>query len=107
MRVLKGLNHFEKQIVMEIIYKHVEYLSVNIGDRHLWKDYSLDKAADYIESAFMSYGYIVWRQIYSCYGKSVSNLIVEKTGKTKRSLSLAPIMIPYPEHRGQTIMPRL
>src|SRR4030042_1575381 len=66
-------------MVMEL-HKHVEYLSVNIGERHLWKDNSLPKAADYIESAFASYGYPVWRQTYSCYGKSVSNLVVEKPG---------------------------
>lgn len=53
---------------------------MNIGDRHLWKDDSLSKAADYVESAFRTYGYEVYRQTYLCYGKSVSNLIAEKTG---------------------------
>ncbi len=70
-------------MVMGDLYKHVEYLSVNIGDRHLWKDASLNKAADYIESIFIAYGYVVWRQTYSCYGKSVSNLVAEKTGTDK------------------------
>lgn len=83
MRVLKGLNHFEREVVIANLYKHVEYLSVNIGDRHIWKDSSLDKAADYIESAFVACGYGVWRQMYSCYGKGVSNLIAEKTGAAK------------------------
>jgi Zn-dependent M28 family amino/carboxypeptidase len=72
-----------KEVLIENLYKHVEYLSVNIGDRHLWKDHSLNKTADYIESAFASYGYSVWRQTYSCYGRSVSNLITEKTGMDK------------------------
>jgi Zn-dependent M28 family amino/carboxypeptidase len=58
----------------------VKSLSVNIGDRHLWKESSLAQAADYIESAFVDCGYGVRRQTYSCYGKTVSNLIVEKTG---------------------------
>ncbi len=78
--MLNGFDHFEKQVVVDNLYKHVEYLSVRIGDRHLWKDSSLEKTADYIESAFVNGGYGVWRQTYSCYGKSVSNLIVEKSG---------------------------
>jgi Zn-dependent M28 family amino/carboxypeptidase len=78
--MLNGFDHFEKQVVTDNLYKHVEYLSVRIGDRHLWKDSSLEKTADYIESTFVKGGYSVWRQTYSCYGKSVSNLIVEKSG---------------------------
>jgi Zn-dependent M28 family amino/carboxypeptidase len=68
---------------IENLYKHVEYLSVKIGERHLWKNGTLDQAADYIESAFTEYGYTPWRQTYSCYGKSVSNLIAGKTGTAK------------------------
>jgi len=75
---------FQKEVVMENLYKHIEYLSVRIGDRHLWKDGSLDNAADYIQSVLVTYGYDVWRQTYSCYGKSVSNLIAEKKGRDKR-----------------------
>jgi Zn-dependent M28 family amino/carboxypeptidase len=78
--ILDGLPAFRKQVVVENLYKHVEYLSVKIGDRHLWKEHSLSKTADYIESAFQVSGYTVQRQAYSCYGKSVSNLIAEKTG---------------------------
>ena len=78
--ILDGLPGFRKQVVTENLHRHVEYLSVKIGDRHLWKEHSLTKAADYIESAFQVSGYTVQRQTYSCYGKSVSNLIAEKTG---------------------------
>jgi Zn-dependent M28 family amino/carboxypeptidase len=70
-------------MVIENLRRHVEYLSVKIGDRHLWKEGSLDKAADYIKSVFASSGYAVWHQNYSCYGQSVSNLIAEKTGTDK------------------------
>lgn len=70
-------------MLIENLYRHVEYLSVKIGDRHLWKEDSLKKAADYIESVFTSSGYDVWRQTYSCYGQNVSNLIAEKTGMDK------------------------
>jgi Zn-dependent M28 family amino/carboxypeptidase len=74
-------NHpFLKRIVRENLYRHVEYLSVKVRDRHLWKEGSLSKTADYIESALTAQGYAVHRQTYSCYGQSVSNLIAEKTG---------------------------
>jgi len=79
---------FQKEVVMENLYKHVEYLSVKIGDRHLWKDGSLGKAADYIQSALVACGYDVWRQTYSCYGHSISNLIAEKTGTDKEVIIL-------------------
>ena len=75
--------HFEKRVVIENLHQHVGSLSVKIGERHLWKEGSLEKAADYIESALTSYGYTVQRQTYSCYGKNVSNLIVEKKGTEK------------------------
>ena len=78
--ILNGFHAFRKHVVIENLYDHVEYLSVKIGDRHLWKEHSLSKAADYIESAFKAGGYTAQRQTYSCYGKSVSNLIAEKTG---------------------------
>ena len=76
----KEICHFQKQIVIENLYRHVEFFSVKVGDRHLWKEGSLSKTADYIESALTAHGYAVGRQTYSCYGKSVSNLIAEKTG---------------------------
>jgi Zn-dependent M28 family amino/carboxypeptidase len=76
----KEIRPFQKQKVIENLYRHVEFLSVKVGDRHLWKEGSLGKTADYIESALTAHGYAVGRQTYSCYGKSVSNLIAEKTG---------------------------
>ncbi len=78
-----GFDPFQKQVLKENLYRHVEFLCVKIGDRHLWKEGSLNKAADYIESVFTSFGYAVWRQNYSCYGQTVSNLIAEKTGTDK------------------------
>ena len=68
------------------LYRHVEHLSVTIGDRHLWKADSLDKTARYIESVFRDYGYPVRRQTYSCYGKTVSNLIAEKKGTDEKAV---------------------
>jgi len=74
---------FQKETVIENLHQHVGHLSVKIGERHLWKEGSLEKTVDYIESALTSSGYPVQRQTYLCYGKSVSNLIVEKTGTEK------------------------
>lgn len=71
---------FRKEEVVQNLYHHVESLSAAIGERHLWKEGSLDRAVDYIESALTSFGYRVKRQTYSCYGKNVSNLIIEKKG---------------------------
>lgn len=78
--MVKELETFQKQRLVENLHKHVEYLSVTIGERHLWKEGSLGRTADYIESVFTGYGYAVERQTYSCYGQNVSNLIAEKTG---------------------------
>lgn len=72
-----------QELVIDNLYEHVEYLSVKIGDRHLWKGDSLSMTADYIESVFQTCGYTVQRQTYSCYGKGVSNLIAEKVGTSE------------------------
>jgi len=76
-------SHFQKETVIENLHQHVGNLSVTIGERHLWKEGSLERTADYIESSLISMGYPVQRQTYSCYGKDVSNLIVEKMGTEK------------------------
>ena len=76
-----GIETFERGFVIENLHKHVEYLSVEIGERHLWKENSLNKAEAYIKSTLRDSGYKVQLQTYSCYGKSVSNLIAEKEGK--------------------------
>ncbi len=75
-----NLQAFRRQVITENLHKHVEHLSVKIGERHMWKEGSLNKAADYIQSEFQDNGYSIERQTYSCYGRSVSNLIAEKSG---------------------------
>jgi len=76
-------SEFQKEVVIRNLYQHVEQLSVEIGERHLWEDGSLGRAAEYIESILTSHVYEVWRQTYTCYGKTVANLIIEKKGKEK------------------------
>ncbi len=76
-------NLFQKEKVIENLHQHVNYLSVEVGERHLWRDGSLSQTVQYIESAFSSIGYPIQHQTYSCYGKNVSNLIVERPGTEK------------------------
>jgi Zn-dependent M28 family amino/carboxypeptidase len=78
--------NFQEKEITKNLYRHVEHLSVGIGERHLWRNGSLNEAAEYIESVLTSYGYEVWRQTYSCYSKNVSNLIAEKKGLNKEVL---------------------
>lgn len=77
----KGPSDIQKNILVDNLYRHTEYLSVKVGERHLWKEGSLNKTVDYIESVFKDYGYTVHRQTYRCYGQNVSNLIAEKPGR--------------------------
>ena len=77
---------FQKEEVTKNLYRHVEYLSVKVGERHLWRNDSLSQAAEYIQSVLTSYGYEVWCQTYRCYGKKVLNLIVEKKGTDEEAL---------------------
>lgn len=77
---------FDKRTSIDNLYKHVEYLTVEIGDRHLWNEPSLDRSATYIESVFQQVGYSVKLQTYSCYGKSVSNIIAEKEGEEEGAI---------------------
>jgi Zn-dependent M28 family amino/carboxypeptidase len=74
---------FEKKEVFENLYRHVQFLSVDIGDRYLWKENSLDRAAEYIEAQWASAGYTVQRQGLVCYGKTVANLLIEQPGREK------------------------
>jgi len=81
---MKRMNDgFDQQIVLKNLYRHVEYLSVKIGERHLWKEGSLERAADYIESIFQVERYAVTRQNFTAYGKEVCNILVDNEGKEK------------------------
>jgi Zn-dependent M28 family amino/carboxypeptidase len=62
---------------------HVETLAGLIGPRHLGRPSSLEATAVYIEREFVAMDYIVERQPYDVNGTMVSNLIIEKPGKTQ------------------------
>lgn len=70
-----------KEMLRQNLQRHVEHLTVNIGERNLWKGDSLERAAAYIEATLRGYGYGVERQTYTTHGKSASNLVVETGGE--------------------------
>jgi len=73
-----------KEMLQSNLREHVEYLSVRIGERNIWKANSLEQAAAYIEARLRQYGYTVSRQSYTCYGKHCSNLVAETDGTGSR-----------------------
>ena len=77
------LNDTEKHTLMKNLSRHVAHLSVNIGERHLWNDDSLEQAAHYIESEFRAAGYVPMRQTFMSYRKPISNIVVEKNGSSQ------------------------
>lgn len=77
---------FDEKIIIKNLYKHVEYLSVKIGERNLWKENSLDRAKEYINSILISNGYDIWNQTFKCYGREVSNIIAQKIGENEEVL---------------------
>ena len=61
--------------------RHVDWLSVQIGERHLWNGDSLRRTADYIESELAASGYAPTRQNFTAFQKNVCNVIAEKAGR--------------------------
>ena len=77
---------FENHMVHKNLRRHVHYLSSVIGERHMWNNKSLDRAAEYIDSEFRKKNFEVNHQTYSCYGKNVSNVIVKKKGRVNDAI---------------------
>ncbi len=59
---------------------HVRTLSEAIGNRSLSHPATLERAAEYIESQLLSFGYTVERQTYEISGRASVNLIAERRG---------------------------
>lgn len=72
---------FEEKAIYKNLRRHVDELSVKIGERHIWQNDSLAKAAEYIDSVFRENNLSVEYQRLCCYGKTVSNLIANKRGR--------------------------
>lgn len=65
---------------------HTIYLSQHIGERHLWRDGSLVRSADYIESQLLQAGYEPARQEYKAYRQTVANIIAAKKGSKQETI---------------------
>jgi Zn-dependent M28 family amino/carboxypeptidase len=65
---------------------HVTNLAQNIGERHLWREGSLARAADYIESQLVRCGYAPVRQNYKAFGRTVPNIIAKKSGSRSETI---------------------
>lgn len=60
--------------------RHVDVLSRDIGERHVWRPEALDAAAAYIEETFRGFGYEPTRQCFEAQGVACSNLAAEVPG---------------------------
>jgi Zn-dependent M28 family amino/carboxypeptidase len=74
------------EAVARNLHRHVSWLSDQIGERHMWKQGSLERAADYIASELESAGYHPIRQKFHAYGKPVCNLLAVKPGATHETI---------------------
>ncbi|MHB8069395.1 MAG: M28 family peptidase [Desulfobaccales bacterium] len=54
---------------------HLQYLSVTLGDRSIYRPENLQKAEDYVFRNFQEMGYAPRRQTFICQGREVSNVI--------------------------------
>jgi len=71
---------FGERRIQSGLKEHVEALAGRIGERNIKTPGSLDKSAEYIASAFRSYGYHVRSQWFEVNGERVRNLEVELPG---------------------------
>ena len=71
----------ETETIQKNLRRHVHHLSETIGERHIWKNGSLAKATEYIDAVFRESNLSADHQKFSCYGETVSNLIVKIEGK--------------------------
>ncbi len=54
---------------------HLEYLSIRLGDRSLFRPRNLKAAEDYVFSTFQRLGYAPQRRGHTCMGQEVSNIV--------------------------------
>ena len=62
----------------------VEKLAGEIGERNVFRHAKLNEAATFIEQSFKDAGYKIERQEYEALGHVCANIIVEKSGATRR-----------------------
>jgi len=66
--------------LQENLRRHVQALSVDIGERHMWREGSLERAAEYIEKQFAAMGLHPARRTFTAYSQAVRNVIAQEPG---------------------------
>lgn len=78
-----GKEDFLVKISSEQLRPHVQTLAVEIGERNVFRDGTLARAADYIEGVWRQQGYEVTRSSYEANHVTCQNLEVTRRGKVK------------------------
>jgi peptidase M28-like protein len=78
---LSGQTGTESERSEEMLVSTVRFLSEETGERSFRDGDKLNKAADYIENAFRSYGCVVKRQPFLYGGRTYFNVIAEVKGR--------------------------
>jgi Zn-dependent M28 family amino/carboxypeptidase len=68
-------------LLAEALQRHVSVLALDIGERNVFRPGTLDSAADYIRSQWISQGYTVFSQAYETMGVTCQNLEVARPGQ--------------------------
>ena len=64
----------EQAEIADRLRRHIQVLAADIGERNVWREDTLETAAEYIESTLQAAGYDVSSQVFSAQGIGVRNL---------------------------------
>lgn len=78
---LPPLDEDERQL-RDRLTRHVEVLAAEIGERHIWRGDTLDRAARHIEESLAASGYQVGSTAYQALHASVRTLFADLPGST-------------------------
>jgi Peptidase family M28 len=73
-RQLHG-KQMDKDEIRQRLHQHLQYLSVTLGERCIFRPQNLQAAEDYVAREFKSLGYPVRRQTFICQRVEVANVI--------------------------------
>lgn len=74
----------EARVQEENLSRHIQVLAGGLGERNLYQQQNLEKAAIYIKEELANYGYEVKEQVYFIDNKPFRNLIATKWGSKKK-----------------------
>ncbi len=69
----------DKEEIRQRLQQHLQYLSVNLGERSIFNPRNLKAAEDYVAREFESLGYPVRRQTFICQRVEVANVVAGNT----------------------------